>query len=218
VPRCCREQEQSPIPQGESSCSRKVSEQPLDLVALKVVRLGRSGALGGDRRDLLTDAEHLGLPAGDVVEQRVQHGQALVAGPDVVVATLLQMAEEPEGSFEAQVFESELGDLHLLVGGDEAQKEPDGVPIADLTGGFGSCSMGEHGPRGDVVGAFGPRLGGTVEIGTTPPALQPDQSSRPPEAGQIPDVDPESVLGHRPHTATRAPDEVARRLDGHDHF
>src|SRR5664280_3238187 len=56
--------------------------------------------------------------------------QALVAGPDMIVAVMLQVAQEAEDPFEAQILEVELGDLRYLVLGDEAQQEPDGVAVA----------------------------------------------------------------------------------------
>ena len=100
------------------------------LVAFEEVRLGGRCPLHGDGRDLLADAEHLRLSGGDVVEQRVQGRQALVAGPDVVVAVVLQVAQEAEDLFEAEVLDVELGDLRSLVLGHEAQQEPDGVAVA----------------------------------------------------------------------------------------
>ena len=124
------EQQQGPVAQGEATVAGKAPEQLLHLVALEEVRLGGCGSLHGDGRDALADLEHLRLPAGDVVEQGVQGRQALVAGPDVVAALVLQVAEEPEDPFEAEVCNGELGDLRSLVLGDVAQQQPDGVPIA----------------------------------------------------------------------------------------
>jgi hypothetical protein len=72
--------------------------------------------------------------------------------------------------------------------------------FARLAGGFCSRSTCEHRPWTNVLGALGPRLGRTVRIGATPATHQPDQSRRAPEAGQIPGVDPEPVLGHRSHS------------------
>jgi hypothetical protein len=64
----------------------------------------------------------------------VQRRQALVAGPDVVVTVVLQVAQEPEDVLEAQVLEAELGDLGFLLLGDEAQQQPDGRAPAKLIG------------------------------------------------------------------------------------
>ena len=86
-----------------------------DLVAFEEVGLGGCCPLHGDGRHLLADAEHLRFSAGDVVEQGVQGRQALVAGADVVVAVVLQVAQEAEDPLEAQVLEVELGDLGSLV-------------------------------------------------------------------------------------------------------
>jgi hypothetical protein len=74
--------------------------------------------------------QHLRLPAGDVVEQGVEGGQALVASAYVVVALVLQVAQEPDDPLEAEVVEAEPADPGPLVLGHEAQQEPDGVPVA----------------------------------------------------------------------------------------
>ena len=114
-PGVVEEQEQGAVSEGEAARPGQVPEQGLDLVALEEVRLGGCRPLHGDGRDLLADAEHLRLPAGDVVEQGVQGRQALVAGADVVGAVILQVAEEAEDPLEAQVLDAELGDLRSLV-------------------------------------------------------------------------------------------------------
>ena len=69
-----------------------------------------------------------------------------------------------------------------------------------------------------MLGALGPRLGRTVGIGTTPAPLHPHQPCRTSEAGQVPDLNPDPILGDRTHTTARTPDEFSRRLDGHDHL
>ena len=58
--------------------------------------------------------------------------------------------------------------------------------FANLTGSFSTRPQRQHGSRSDVLGALGPRLGRTIGIGTAPPSLQPDQTGRTPEAGQVP--------------------------------
>ena len=108
----------------------QASQQRLHLVAFEEVRLGGCCPLHGDGRHLLADAEHLRFPPGDVVEQGVQGRQTLVAGADMIVAVVLQVAEEAEDLLEAQVLEAELRDLRSLLFGDEAQQEPDGVAVA----------------------------------------------------------------------------------------
>ena len=55
-----------------------------------------------------------GSRAGDVVEQGVQGGQALVAGADVVAAVVLEVTKEPEDPVEGQVLEAGLVILHPL--------------------------------------------------------------------------------------------------------
>ncbi len=129
-PGVVQEQEQGTVSEGESPCSREPTEQRLDLVSLEEMRLCRCRPLHGDGRHLLTEPEHLGLAAGDVVEQRVQRRQALVARADLVASSILEMPEESEDSLAAQVLDGEPGDLRFLVTGHEAQQEPDGVTVA----------------------------------------------------------------------------------------
>ena len=129
-PGVVEEQQQRPVPQGESPIAGQASEELLDFVAFEVARLGRSGSLHRDGHHPLTDSEHLWVTAGDVVEEGVQCRQALVAGSGVVTSVLFQVAEEAEDALEAEVTDVELGDLGALVGGDEAQQESHGVSVA----------------------------------------------------------------------------------------
>ena len=60
----------------------------------------------------------------------MQRGQPLVARADVVAPVLFEVPEEPDGPLEGEVAEGETGDRAPLVGRDEAQEEPDRVPVA----------------------------------------------------------------------------------------
>ena len=71
--------------------------------------------------------------------------------------------------------------------------------LAHLAACLGAGPAGEHGLGVDVIGMLGPGLGVAVGIDTSPPALDPHQPGRAPEAGQIPDVDRHPVLGLGPH-------------------
>lgn len=94
------------------------------------MRLRGCRSLTWDRCHPLAYAEHLRLPAGDVLEQRVQYRQALVPRPDVIATVVLEVTEEAEDTLEAQVIDGELGDLRSLVLGYKAQEEADRVPVA----------------------------------------------------------------------------------------
>ena len=104
---------------------------------------------------------------------------------------------------------------HPELAGHDGDRESE---LSDLAGGLCSGTQREHGPWGDVLSALGPRLGRAVGVDTAPAPLQPDQSCRATEAGQIPDVDPDAVLRLGAHAAGRAPHEVSRRLDHDDHL
>jgi hypothetical protein len=45
-------------------------------------------------------------------------------------AFVFQVAQEPEHPLEGEVGDAESGDLGALVGGDETQQDPHGVPVA----------------------------------------------------------------------------------------
>ena len=67
--------------------------------------------------------------------------------------------------------------------------------LAHLAGRLGTGAQGQHRPRRHVLGSLGPGLGRTVWIGAAPATLEPDQSGWATEAGQVPDVDAEPILG-----------------------
>ena len=124
------EQEQGSVSQGEPSAALQAAEQGLDLVAFQEAGLGRCGPFHRDGGHPLAHGERLGFTGGDVVEQRVHGGQTLVAGSDVVVALVLQVAQEAHDPVEGQVVDGQLGDLGLVVVGHEPQQEHDRVPVA----------------------------------------------------------------------------------------
>ena len=51
--------------------------------------------------------------------RRVDRGEALVAGADVVAAVLLEVAQESEDPLEGEILERQARDLAVLLGGDE---------------------------------------------------------------------------------------------------
>lgn len=60
----------------------------------------------------------------------VQGGQALVAGPDVIVAFVFQVAQEAQDLLVAEIGQFQLGDLDSLRLRQVAQQQPDGVAVA----------------------------------------------------------------------------------------
>ena len=78
----------------------------------------------------MADAEHLGVPGGDVVEQGVHRGESLVAGAGVVAAVLFEVSQESDDPIEGEIAELQAGDLAALVGRGEYQQQPDRVAVA----------------------------------------------------------------------------------------
>ncbi len=128
--RVVEEQDERPIPHGVPSGRWQLREEGCDLIALQEARIRWWHSLRWDRRDALGDSEHLGGTHGQVLEESMQHGQALVARPRVVVANSFEMAQEAEHSLERQVSVRQLRDPTMCLVRDEAQEQLDAIPIA----------------------------------------------------------------------------------------
>ncbi len=124
------EQDQCPVAQREPTAVGQVMEQLCDLVVFEEADLWWRDAIGRDRGDLLADAQHLRRARGDVLEQRVDHGEPLVASAGLVAAVLLEMAQESDDSLEGEIAHRELGDVRAFVGCEEQDQEPDRVAVA----------------------------------------------------------------------------------------
>ena len=95
-PGVVEEEQQGVIPQAETPFVGQRAKQRLGLVTLKEVGLSRSRALHWDGGDPLAYVEHLRGPCGDVVEERVEAGEALVARADMVMTINLEITKEPD--------------------------------------------------------------------------------------------------------------------------
>src|SRR5208283_1738260 len=94
---------------------------------------------------------------------------------------------------------------HPELAGHDSDREGE---LSDLAGGFRSGTQREHSPWCDVLSALGPRLSRAVGVDTAPAPLEPDESCWATEAREIPDVDPDTVLGLGARTAGRTSHEV----------
>ena len=128
--RVVEEENQRPVPRGVSPGGRELREQGGDLVALQETCLGGCGALRWDRGNPLGNREHLGVPNREVLEEGVEQRQALIARPRVVVADLLEVANEAEHALEREVGERQLRYPAPRVLGDEPEEQPDTVAVA----------------------------------------------------------------------------------------
>ena len=102
----------------------------MDLVEFEELGFWWWDASGGDRRDALTDVEHLRGAGRDVFEQGVDRREPLVAGAGVVSAVLFEVPQERDDAIEREIADRELGELCSVVGGDEHDQQPDGVAVA----------------------------------------------------------------------------------------
>ncbi len=124
------EQQQGVVAPCQPAGTGKVGQQILHLVEFEELRLRGWGPFHRDGGYLLAGLQHLRFPAGDVLEQCVQGGQALVAGPDVIVAFVFQVAQEAQDLLVAEIGQFQLGDLDSLRLRQVAQQQPDGVAVA----------------------------------------------------------------------------------------
>ncbi len=93
-PAVVEEHHQGPVSKGEGPVARQPAQQLFDFVTFEELGLGRRSALHGDRCDPPADTKQLRRAGGDVIEERVDGGEALVAGPDVVVPVDLEVTKE----------------------------------------------------------------------------------------------------------------------------
>jgi hypothetical protein len=133
---------------------------------------------GGEERGLIQPDRSWGTEAGEVIDS----GSTVVArcGPSPHART----PEVPGG----------LGD-RVLCRAD---------PVGDLSPG----ALGEHRPRGDLVGLFGPRARRAPRLRAAPQALGPHQHHRPIRQRQVTDHHPAPAMAPRSHTTGRAPRPV----------
>jgi hypothetical protein len=137
------------------------AEDGFDFLMLEVLHGAAAGPLEGDGEDALTVCESCGVLHCAVPEERVDRGEAHVAGSDAVVPVELQVLKEREDRLGAEVVQVQLDDGPLQPGCDEAQQEHEAVPIAPDGVGTGPAHtgqvVGEEGPEGSrqVIGDGG---------------------------------------------------------------
>jgi hypothetical protein len=82
------------------------------------------------------------------------------------------------------------------------------APRAHPAGDLGAGPLGQHGPRGDLVGLLGPRTGQARRLRAAPQSLGPHLHHRPIRQGQVPDHHPATTVPDRLHTTGPAPRPV----------
>jgi hypothetical protein len=112
-----------------------VADEILNFVAFEESRFRWSHALHRHSRYALTDDQHFGCSPGDVLEEAVHGGQALVARANVVTSVKFEMLEKADDPFEGEVAECKTRDLAVLIGGSELQEQADRVAVAAHRGG-----------------------------------------------------------------------------------
>lgn len=124
------EQHQRPVPQCQTSLPWQPAQEILPLVGFEEMSLGGCCPFHRYGRHPLAHLQHFRFLGGDVVEEGVQGREPLVPGPDVVAPLSLQVAQEAQHCFEAEVLEAESGDLGALLLRQKAEQETHRVPIA----------------------------------------------------------------------------------------
>jgi len=124
------EQEERAVTPGVAALSRQGREERTNVLALKEARLRQRRPFHRNGRDALGDRQKFRHTTAQILEERVQTGQALIPCANAVMADRLQVVQKAEGAFETQVVEGELGDLPASVLRDEPQEQTERVAIA----------------------------------------------------------------------------------------
>ena len=121
-PRVVKEQQERLVSQAVAPARWHTLEERIDLLTFQEVRLRRGDTFHRDSIDFLRGVKHLWNPVGDVRVERPKSRQTLVAGTDVVAASLLKMLEEGQSPLEAHILDAELCDRMADISGDISQE------------------------------------------------------------------------------------------------
>ena len=116
------EEQKRAIPERLGPVPRQRGEEHGDFIALEKARLGWRHAFHRDRRYALGHVQHLREAPGEVVEEGVEACDALIPCPDVIMALVLQVAQEAKHALEAEISSHEPADLAPRVLRGEAEK------------------------------------------------------------------------------------------------
>lgn len=139
-------QQECPIAEGEAALSRQPMKERRNLVSVEKAGFRWWDAFAGNGRNLLRDCKTLGHSPTQKLKKRMQDHQPVVACPPMIVACVFEMLEEPQDAVERERLEGDLRKPTGHIGGNEADKKPQSIPMS-LDGG---CSKALS--QGELVG------------------------------------------------------------------
>ena len=130
------------------------SQDGFDLLVFEVLHAAATGTLERHGEDALTVCESCGVLHGAVPEERVDRGEAHIAGGDAVAPVVLQVLKKREDRLWPEVVQVQPDDGLLRLRCDEAQQQHQAVPIAP-DGCGDSCLAPGAGDRRRTPGGLG---------------------------------------------------------------
>src|SRR6202167_3792223 len=124
------EQQQNTVAKCESPEGGQAREELLNLIAPDELSVGQRSALAGDGGDLLAQVQGLGAAPAEVLEERAQCCEPLVACWDAVMPVLLHVPQEAEYLLETELLELQSADGPACTVRQERKEEPQRVAVA----------------------------------------------------------------------------------------
>jgi len=109
-------------------------KEGVDFLPLEEPGFRGSDTLHRDRRYSLGDCQQLRLAPGEILKEGVEACHALIPGPDLIAASVFQVADEPEHALEAEVVRREPRDPAPGVLCEETKKQSEDITIASHRG------------------------------------------------------------------------------------
>ena len=136
-----RQEQERVVAAAQRGVSLGSVEEGFDLVATEVLDERALGAFVGEREYALDGGRVCRLLEGEVAEERVDGGQASVAGADRVAAVLLEVGEESDHEIGVEVRERERRGCFPQFACDELEEQPEAVSVRCDGVGAGAALM-----------------------------------------------------------------------------
>jgi hypothetical protein len=122
-------QQERAIAQGEAALGRQPMKERRDLVCVEKAGFRWRDTFARNRSHLLGHDKALRHSSTQKLKERMQDRQPLIARPSMIVACIFEILEETQDPVERERIEGDLCESTGYIGDDEAQKEPQNVPV-----------------------------------------------------------------------------------------
>jgi hypothetical protein len=122
-------QQQRAIAESKVALARQPMKECRDLVSVKKTGFGWWDTFARNRSDLLRDGKTLRHSPTQKLKESMQDRQPMVARSPVIVACIFEMLEESQDAVERERIEGDLRKPTGYIGGHEAEKEPQSIPM-----------------------------------------------------------------------------------------